>query len=153
MLKAKFMQNIPELDTTSTADISFILLIFFLMTTSMTVERGMRRKLPPVTAENEAPQMVKKENLMVIDIMPEHVVMCNEEITDKSELAGRVAEFARDDSHVISIRTDGDAAYEDYFYVQQIMMDTAKKLRKKIKISESGLAADNADSVQEGGEE
>ena len=39
--------EVPGLNTTSTADISFMFLIFFLVTTSMFVDKGVVRKLPP----------------------------------------------------------------------------------------------------------
>lgn len=135
----RFTEEAQELNTTSTADISFILLIFFLMTTSMSLERGMFRKLPPAPAENEAPQVVQKENLMVVDILADHILLCNDEAVDTKALAERVADFASDEKHVISLRTADDASYEDYFAVQQLLARTARQMRKKIKISESEL--------------
>jgi len=150
-IKNRFLQNIPELDTTSTADISFILLIFFLMTTSMTTEMGMRRQLPPMPAPQETPQTVKKENLMQIDIMANHVITCNEEATDKKTLAGRIADFARDKNHVISIRTAKDATYEDYFDIQQMLVNTAKQQRIKIRMSETEIPDSPPSTAEEGG--
>ncbi len=41
-------REVPTLNTTSTADISFMLLIFFLVTTSMGADKGIRRELPPL---------------------------------------------------------------------------------------------------------
>ena len=43
----------PVLNTTATADISFMLLTFFLVTTSMDVDRGLVRQLPAVDDEHE----------------------------------------------------------------------------------------------------
>ena len=40
-------RSVPQLNTTSTADISFMLLIFFLVTTNMDVDKGITRQLPP----------------------------------------------------------------------------------------------------------
>ena len=40
-------RDIPGLNTTSTADISFMLLIFFLVTSSMDTDKGLPRQLPP----------------------------------------------------------------------------------------------------------
>ena len=44
---------VPSLNTTSTADISFILLIFFLVTSSMDIDKGLGRVLPPLEPEEE----------------------------------------------------------------------------------------------------
>ena len=44
---AKGKKEVPELNSSSTADISFLLLIFFLLTTSMDTDQGLARRLPP----------------------------------------------------------------------------------------------------------
>ena len=45
--------EVPGLNTTSTADISFMLLIFFLVTTSMDIEKGIVRQMPPADNQQE----------------------------------------------------------------------------------------------------
>ena len=50
-------RKIPALNTTSTADISFMLLIFFLVTTSLDTDEGLTRYLPPMPQKNEQKQM------------------------------------------------------------------------------------------------
>ena len=49
---AKGKRKVPGINASSTADISFILLIFFLVTTSMDSDKGLARRLPP-PPENE----------------------------------------------------------------------------------------------------
>lgn len=138
MLESRFSQRgVPELDTTSTADISFILLIFFLITTSLNVEMGMRRTLPPMASDREEPQVVRKENLMTVDILANHVVMCNSEQVSTEALAEKIKAFAGNKEHVINLRTADDAMYEDYFEVQQTIMKVARNMKVKIKIAES----------------
>ena len=53
MLIKRRKHIVPELNTTSTADISFMLLTFFLVTTSMDVDRGLVRQLPPLDNDKE----------------------------------------------------------------------------------------------------
>lgn len=138
MLKSRFSQcGVPELDTTSTADISFILLIFFLITTSLNVEMGMRRTLPPMASDQEEPQVVRKENLMTVDILANHVVVCNGKQVSNEALAEKIKAFAGNKEHVINLRTADDAMYEDYFEVQQTIMKMARSMKVKIKIAES----------------
>ena len=51
---AKKKRKMPGLNTSSTADISFMLLIFFLVTTSMDTDMGLARRLPqPPEKEQE----------------------------------------------------------------------------------------------------
>lgn len=44
---AKRNRKVPGINASSTADIAFMLLIFFLITTSMDTDRGLARRLPP----------------------------------------------------------------------------------------------------------
>ena len=44
---AKGNRKVPDINSSSTADIAFLLLIFFLITTSMDTDRGLARLLPP----------------------------------------------------------------------------------------------------------
>lgn len=53
MIKRNKRRLVPSLNTTSTADISFMLLIFFLVTTSMDLDKGLRRVLPPVDNQQQ----------------------------------------------------------------------------------------------------
>ena len=66
MLIRRKQHETPGLNTTSTADISFMLLIFFLVTTSMDVDKGLLRQLPsPEPQKKEQQQsVVDKANLM-----------------------------------------------------------------------------------------
>ena len=56
----------PEINATSTADIAFLLLVFFLATTSMNVDSGIFRRLPPYTDSQEAPKINKRNILKVM---------------------------------------------------------------------------------------
>lgn len=62
-------KKMPGLNTSSTADISFMLLIFFLVTTSMDTDKGLVRRLPP-PPENQEKNMVQinERNIMKVNI-------------------------------------------------------------------------------------
>lgn len=60
-------RSVPQINTTSTADISFILLVFFLVMTSMDVDKGLMRTLPPVDADDRQEAVdVAKSNVLSI---------------------------------------------------------------------------------------
>ena len=67
---AKGKKKVPGLNTSSTADISFMLLIFFLVTTSMDTDMGLSRRLPQPPEDEEVKQemKIKDRNLMEVRI-------------------------------------------------------------------------------------
>ncbi|MBC7124393.1 MAG: biopolymer transporter ExbD, partial [Bacteroidales bacterium] len=46
-------RKVPEVNASSTADIAFLLLIFFLISTTMNVDTGLTRMLPPMPDPNQ----------------------------------------------------------------------------------------------------
>ena len=63
----------PGLNTTSTADISFMLLIFFLVTTSMDTDKGITRQLPPIDdTEDNTVADVSRDKIMQLRIMADN---------------------------------------------------------------------------------
>ena len=63
MFRRRRFEQIPELNTSSTADISFMLLIFFLVTSSMDTDKGLLRQLPPPPQEQQPPQDIRKDHV------------------------------------------------------------------------------------------
>lgn len=83
----------PEINATSTADIAFLLLIFFLAATTMNVDSGIYRKLPPFQPDNtEAPKYAKR-NILQVMVNRDNQLAINSEIADISTLKERTKEF------------------------------------------------------------
>lgn len=55
---ARGKRKVPDINSSSTADIAFLLLIFFLITTSMDTDRGLARRLPPPVPKEQKDQDV-----------------------------------------------------------------------------------------------
>ena len=79
MLIKRRKHSVPSLNTTSTADISFMLLTFFLVTSSMDVDKGLVRQLPPLDKEEQTDEAkdVSKENTLAFSITAQNEVMLN----------------------------------------------------------------------------
>jgi biopolymer transport protein ExbD len=59
-------RKIPAINAGSMADIAFLLLIFFLVTTTMDVDTGIMRQLPPPPDPNQEIPDIKERNIMNI---------------------------------------------------------------------------------------
>ncbi|MCH3981555.1 MAG: biopolymer transporter ExbD [Prevotella sp.] len=132
---------VPGLNTTSTADISFMLLIFFLVTTSMDVDKGLSRQLPPADHQRQEEQSdVNKDNLMTLTITPQNQLLVDDHPMEIQKLRGIVADFItrRGKQHLLSIKTDPNASYNTYFNMQNEIVAAYKSVRDQIAKREFG---------------
>lgn len=83
----------PEINATSTADIAFLLLVFFLATTTMNVDSGMFRKLPPYQQDDTEVPKVAKRNILQVLVNRNNQLAVNGELMDVSKLKERTIEF------------------------------------------------------------
>ena len=58
-------RSAPEVNAGSMADIAFLLLIFFMVTTTIEKDSGLNRKLPPIE-ENEEDVVIKQKNIFTV---------------------------------------------------------------------------------------
>ena len=83
----------PEINSSSQADIAFLLLCFFLMTTSMDVDYGITRRLPPPVEQNDDDVKVKERNVMNVLINKNNKLMVNGRPSDVSLLKDEAKNF------------------------------------------------------------
>lgn len=116
-----------KVPTAGLADIAFLLLIFFLVTTTINVDTGIGMTLPP-KLEDEEPPPVKERNLFNILVNAQGELLIEDEPANIDELRDQVkahvTNFGDDpdlsetpDDAVISIKTDADTPYETYIDV------------------------------------
>lgn len=65
---AKGKRKVPGINASSTADISFILLIFFLVVTSMSHQTGLNSRLPEKNDENTPPPKILQRNVLAVNV-------------------------------------------------------------------------------------
>lgn len=126
---------VPALNTTSTADISFMLLIFFLVASSMDVDKGLLRQLPPADTKEESLEVdVSKERLMELKITGDNQLMLDGQPVEVSGLRNRVAEFVSrvGSKHLISIDADPNSSYETYFKMQNEIVVAYAMVRNEL---------------------
>ena len=151
-------KKIPEINASSMADISFLLLIFFLVTTSMDVNQGLARRLPaPIPPDQKIEDTdINKRNLFVVKINWENKLLVQGQELDVRQLRAKAKEFivnANDDSnmpklfeedfgqpfgtlkytkeHVISVQNDAETQYQAYLEVQNELVAAYNELREE----------------------
>ena len=132
MITNRRRHRVPGLNTSSTADISFMLLIFFLVTTSMDVDKGLKRQLPPEDKQKQqVTTNVEKSNLMTLRLDAANQLLVNDKPTDIRSLRRQVVDFVRQRGrqHLISLESDRDASYDVYFHIQNELVAAYTQLR------------------------
>lgn len=149
-------RKMPGLNTSSTADISFMLLIFFLVTTSMDTDQGLARSLPkpPEDDQKNTELKIKERNILNIRINKDNYVMVGNDYASLADIKERAKEFIKNadnkpnlpelkpkfikelgknvmitKEHVISVQTDRGTSYGVYFAVQDALVTAYNELR------------------------
>jgi biopolymer transport protein ExbD len=126
MIVEKKKTRVSEIPTSSLADIAFLLLIFFLVTTTIDVDKGIGLALP---AKGEVKE-VRKENITNLLINAQGEVLLDGEPIEipliKSEIQRRLAENQR---LIISVKTDRETEYKVFVRVlDQLKLANASKI-------------------------
>lgn len=149
-------KKIPAINASSMADISFLLLIFFLVTTSMDVNQGLARRLPaPIPPDQKIEDTdINKRNLLIVKINSANQLMVQGQEMDVKQLRAKAKEFILNEAddaslpklfeedfgepfgvirytkeHVISVQNDVDTQYQAYLNVQNELVAAYNELR------------------------
>ena len=92
---ARGKRKVPDINSSSTADIAFLLLIFFLITTSMDTDRGLARLLPPPPEDekNENTDKIKECNILQVYLNKDDALMCGNDYIGVEQLREKAKEF------------------------------------------------------------
>ena len=123
--KRKFKSS--EIPTSSMADIAFLLLIFFLVTTTIDTDKGLGIVLPP---PGDMEIEIRKENILNCLINSQGKVLLDEEPTSVEKIHRIVGERLRsNDKLIVSVKAHPKTAYSDYVRViDQLKIANAKKI-------------------------
>ena len=123
-------RRVPMLNTAATADMSFMLLIFFLVSSSMNTDKGLERMLPPIDDDATSVADINSANILKLDLSADDSLSVNGETVEWGSLKRHVATFiwsqaapgdrqsAGAAQHIISVNVDRDASYDAYFNMQ-----------------------------------
>lgn len=133
MLIKRRKHSVPSLNTTSTADISFMLLTFFLVTSSMDVDKGLVRQLPPLDKDEQTDEAkdVSKENTLAFSITAQNEVMLNDKPVAVADIRRRIVDFVRmrGAQHLILVDANPASDYNTYFTLENEIVAAYAEVR------------------------
>ena len=144
----------PAINSSSTADIAFLLLCYFLMTTTMGSQTGLSRRLPPMPEKDQKvdDQKVNRRNIIIVKINSADRLLAGSEPIDVSQLKDKIREFLTNPMNdpnlpekeeieiegygkcpvskgVISLQNDRGTSYHAYIAVQNELVKAINELR------------------------
>ena len=160
----KKKRSVGELNASSMADIAFLLLVFFLVTTSMSTDKGLARRLPPPVPKDQINEDIEmnKRNVLQILVNSNNDLMVNGEVLEVSKLKEKAKEFILNPSnseelpekevgsfgsfgnvtytkkHVISLQNDRGTQYQAYIEVQNALVAAYDEIRDDFSMQKRG---------------
>ncbi|MCK7589224.1 biopolymer transporter ExbD [Subsaxibacter sp. CAU 1640] len=145
----------PEVNAGSMADIAFLLLIFFLVTTTIETDTGLNRKLPPMDDEQTEPPIIKEKNIFTVLINGKNQLLVEDELMELKDLRKAALEFLDNgggtgddacsyckgkkdpsssdnpDKAIISLKNERETTYSTYISVQNELVAAYNILRDR----------------------
>lgn len=161
-------RKVPEINAGSMADIAFLLLIFFLMATTMNVDSGMSRQLPPMpdpkANKSKSPE-IKKRNVFVVLVNKYDQLLVNGQPLEIQMLRTKIKEFINNPSDnpilsekkaedipglglwpvskgIVSLQNDRGTSYKMYLSVQNELVAAYRELRDEFARAKFGKKYD-----------
>lgn len=147
-------RSAPEVNAGSMADIAFLLLIFFLVTTTIETDSGISRKLPPIE-DVEDPPIIKQKNIFTVVVNRNDQLLVEDELMELKDLRAAAVEFLDNgggvgeeacsfckgkkdpsssdnpDKAIISLQNDRFTSYNAYISVQNELVAAYNELRNR----------------------
>ena len=134
-------RKIPQVNSSSSADIAFLILIFFLVTSSMDPKTGFYRRLNPPVPEDAIKEKIdiQERNLLVFTIDSDNrITYNNKETIALSEVKSLSKLFITNSTiseHSISLEVDRKASYQSYISMLNELTLAYNELRNELAIS------------------
>jgi biopolymer transport protein ExbD len=160
----------PGINTGSMADISFLLLTFFLLTSSINTEQGIPRRLPPPSEKDKVIVDINRRNVFNIIVNFNDQILAGGEIIPLNQLTLRAKDFLENPLNapnlpeketkfidnmgeypvskgVLSLTNDQSTSYNMYVQVQNELQRAVNELRDKVSLQYFGKVYDKLDTA------
>ena len=164
----------PGVNTQSTADIAFLLLCYFLMTSTMDQQSGLQRRLPPMPDKDQKTEdtKVNKRNIIIVKINSADRLFAGDQLMDVSQLKDKIKEFLTNPANdpnlperenkfiegfgeypvskgVISLQNDRGTSYQAYIAVQNELVKAVNEIRDDFSRAQYGKVFANLNEDQQ----
>lgn len=141
----------PEVNAGSMADIAFLLLIFFLVTTTIETDAGLDRMLPPIEPP-ETDVVIKQKNIFTVNINKNGQLLVEDNLMEIKDLRKAATAFLENGADgtcayckgrkdpsssdnptkaIISLKNDRETKYSTYITVQNELVGAYNDLRNR----------------------
>ncbi|MFI3322414.1 MAG: biopolymer transporter ExbD [Rikenellaceae bacterium] len=155
-------RGIPEINASSQADIAFLLLIFYLVSTTMNVDSGIQRMLPPwIEQTTQDANKINERNIMKVSVSSQDKLLIGDQWADITQLKEKVKEFIVNPTNaenlpekemteidiigeypvskgVISLQNTRETSYNMYVTVQNELSRAVRELRDDLSMQKFG---------------
>lgn len=150
MLLKKRERDGAEINGSSMADIAFLLLIFFLVTTTINVDTGIGMVLPPPLDPDVEPPPIRERNLMNILVSAQGLILMDEQPVAINDVREKLKEFIANpenneelaispEAAIVSLKTQRETPYKVYIDMLDEVMGAYKELRDAASRSNYGV--------------
>lgn len=133
----------PEINASSMADIAFLLLIFFLVTTTIVEDKGVLVKLPPWSTEPPETQRMNTRNVYSVLVNADNQLLVRGEMMDIRDLRENTKKFISNPMRlenlaedprkaIVSLRNDRGTEYKTYLEVYNELKAAYNELRNEL---------------------
>lgn len=118
-----------------------MLLVFFLVTSSMDADKGLGRKLSPPDEPQQELQDINRSNVLQIRLDDQNALYCDDQTVTLAQLQQQVESFVasrQTDRHIIAVKTNRQTSYNAYFEMQNAIVGAYHHLRDKMALKRYG---------------
>jgi len=170
---ARKKRKVPGINGASCADIAFMLLLFFLLTTSMDTDQGLARSLPPPPESDQKNESkINQRNVLSVLVNGENQILCEKEVVSLAVLRAKTMEFLDNPSnaenlpekiavdipffgtqfitkeHLISLQCTVDTEYQAYIDVQNELAAAYNELRDQLSLRQFNMKFSELDEAR-----
>lgn len=174
---ARKKREVQEINASSMADIAFLLLVFFLVTTTFDSDYGIQRSLPAKPSEEVKPPEINKRNVFIVLVNRNDEMYVNGEVGDVNLLKEDVKNFILNPTDneklsnkklvkstkwgkdiyvskgVVALQTDRNTSYKRYIEIQNQLAGAFNEMKNDLAQREFKVSYDELKELAKKGDE